>query len=88
MSSPPRRVLRQMRRRVAQQQHQQQRAYDGKAEYHEGVDIGEHVCLILHGARQERRGAGGSFRVANGATGNSFRILLQALVGEERDGLT
>ena len=87
MSSPPRRRLLEMRGRVAQQQHQQQRADDGKTKHHEAVNIGEHVRLFLHGVRQQRSRARGGFRVADGAADDDFGILLQSLVGQQRTGI-
>src|SRR5580693_8337190 len=87
MSSPPRRRLLKMRGRVAQHQHEQERAYDGKAEHHEAINIGEHVSLILHSAGQQSSRACGSFRVADGAATDDFRIILQSLVGQKRAGI-
>src|ERR1700730_15822600 len=74
-----RRLLK-MRRRVAQQQHQQERADDGKAEHHEAVNVGKHISLVLHRAREKGSRACLSFRVSNGAAGKSSRIFLQSLV--------
>jgi hypothetical protein len=65
-----------MRRGITQQQHEQERADDGKAENHEGVDISEHVSLILHRSREQSGCACCSFRVANGAARDDFCIIL------------